>query len=147
MAQASSSLSLAAESTSIQPASEFVRRGALEAGLPASRLPELDLVMEEILINVARYAYPPEVAGLVEITYAVPQPGRLSIEIADRGAAFNPLAHPEPELHLELAKRPVGGLGVFLTRKLTDSLQYRREGGWNRVCFEILARSPARALD
>ena len=144
---ASPSLSLVAESAAVQPASDFVCRGAEEAGLPPGRLPDLALVMEEILMNVVRHAYPAGVQGVVEISYAVPAPGCLQVEIADRGVAFNPLTYPEPDLNASLEDRPVGGLGVFLTRQFTDSLEYLRDGAWNRVRFALMAASSVRASE
>ncbi len=47
-------------SASISAFSEFVRGGAIAAGIASNEFEKLDLVLEEILINVARYAYTPE---------------------------------------------------------------------------------------
>lgn len=102
-------------------------------------------------MNVVRHAYPEDShgdkRGVVEITYDIPEPGCLKVEIADRGIAFNPLTYPEPDLNAPLEDRQVGGLGVFLTRQFTDSLEYVRDGAWNRVRFAMLAASPARARE
>jgi len=131
------SLSLTAESASVKVASDFIRRGAERAGLPPQRLSELDLIVEELLMNVVRYAYPADSRGLVEITYSIPQACCLRVEIADQGVEFNPLELAEPELGSSLEERPVGGLGVFLIRHYADSLHYRRDGAWNRVLFSV----------
>ena len=137
MSHADQSLSLFAESASVKLASDFIRQGAQKAGLPSHRLPELDLIVEELLMNVARYAYPPDTRGLVKITYSIPQASCLSVEIADQGVEFNPLELAPPELGASLEERAAGGLGVFLIRHYTDSLQYRRDGAWNRVLFLV----------
>ena len=122
---------------------EFVQKGALEASLPDARLGELDLVIEEIFVNVCRHAYP--VGGaypdcgqrMVTVTYWVPQPGELKVEVADQGAEFNPLTAEAADVGLNLEQRPIGGLGIFLVKKLARSLTYRREDGWNRLTFGI----------
>lgn len=137
MSAASQSLSLPAAIESLAPATEFVRDGAREAGFTGDRLGEVDLVMEELFMNVASYAYPAGEPGAVEITWSLPHPGVLSVEIADRGFAFDPLRGEDPDLTSELSERPIGGLGIFLVRGMTSALDYRRDGDWNRLHFEM----------
>jgi anti-sigma regulatory factor (Ser/Thr protein kinase) len=138
-------LSLVAELASLKPATEFAHRGAAAAGLPKDCWGHLDLVVEEIFVNVVRYAYDAGTAGVVELTYCVPRPGLLSFEIADRGAEYNPTTLREPNLPDSLNERSVGGLGVFLVRQLTESLDYSRDGEWNRLRFAFSAASAASA--
>lgn len=133
------SLTLIANAESLSPVTEFVRKGALEANLPESRIGELDLLIEEIVMNIARYSYPEGDPGVVTVTYSVPWPGELRVEVSDRGAAFDPLKVDPPDLSLDLEHRPVGGLGIFLLRSFAKSLTYRREQGWNRLTFGISA--------
>lgn len=133
------SLTLVARAESLGPATEFVRRGAREANLPEPQLGELDLLIEEIVMNISRYSYPEGAPGKMTVTYSVPRPGELMVEVGDQGVAFDPLAVSPPDLTLDLALRPVGGLGIVLLRSLAKSLTYRREDGWNKLTFEISA--------
>ena len=94
----------------------------------------LDLVLEELLMNIARYAYQPG-TGDAEVAYAVEQPRKLHVEISDKGSAFNPLTSDPPVLGGGLADRPIGGLGVFLVKNIVGSLAYRREQDRNTVSF------------
>ena len=120
---------------------EFVRRGAAEATLPEARIGELDLVVEEIFMNVCRHAYPDGTQAIVTLTYSVPAPGELSVEVADQGREFDPLtAAPAPPA-LDSASLPIGGWGVFLVKNFASSLTYRRDCGWNRLTFGISAGS------
>src|SRR5215831_2553859 len=98
MAGASESMSLTAAIESLKPATAFVRRGASHAGLTGDRLAVLDLVIEELFMNVASYAYPSGATGTVQITWSVPAPRLLDVEIMDEGAAFDPLSRPDPGL-------------------------------------------------
>src|SRR5258706_2881371 len=91
-------LTLAADLASLESATEFARSGAVAAGLPEDCWSHLDLVVEEIFVNVVRYAYSPGAPGVVEVTYSIPSPGLLSVEIADQGAEYNPLTLREPNL-------------------------------------------------
>lgn len=129
-----SRLILPASAGSISALSDFVRGGAVAAGIAEDELVKLDLVLEEILINVARYAYTPE-TGSVEVAYAQAGPSKLHVEIADFGRVFNPLEADPPDLSRGLADRPIGGLGVFLVRSMVDSIAYRRQGDRNVLSF------------
>jgi anti-sigma regulatory factor (Ser/Thr protein kinase) len=139
MTEAARSLRLTAELSSLASATGFAEEGARLAGLPDDSLDQVHLVVEELFMNIARYAYPPSSSGPVEIHYFVPEPGVLRMQIADRGAQYDPLAAEEPELGSRLRDRKVGGLGVFLVRQLTRMVSYRRDGDWNRIEFEIQA--------
>ena len=129
-------LILPASAGSISALSEFVRGGAVAAGIAENELAKLDLVLEEILINVARYAYTPG-TGEVEVAYAQAGPCKLHVEIADYGRIFNPLTADPPDLSRGLADRPIGGLGVFLVKSMVDSIAYRREGDQNILSFKF----------
>ena len=135
------SLTIEANVASLRAATDFVQTGAREANLPEARIGELDLLIEEIFMNTCCHAYPDGRQGVVALTYSVPAPGELSVEVADQGAEFNPLTAVPPDLTLNLESRPIGGLGIVLVKALTSSLSYRRDRGWNRLTFGISARS------
>ena len=141
MPSATRSLTMAANTASLHAAQEFVRTGALEASLPETRIGELDLVIEEILMNLCLHAYPEGKQGDVILSYSIPAPGKLSVEVADQGVAFNPLTAPPPDITLNLESRPIGGLGIYLVKQLASSINYCRGGGWNRLTFGISAGS------
>jgi len=128
-------LSLPASLNSLQAFLEFAHAGADAAGLTAAERDQLDLVLEELLVNVARYAYRPG-TGDVELAYAV-EDGNLLLQVLDKGRFFNPLEKEEPDLRSNLEDLPVGGLGIFLFRHLVDSPSYRREQDCNVVSFRF----------
>ena len=112
----------------------FVHRGVEAAGLSAAETDKLDLILEEVFVNIARYAYAPD-QGVVEVAYQVEGPGRLRVEISDSGRAFDPLASDPPDFSRGLADRPLGGLGIFLVKTIADSIHYVRDGNFNRLSF------------
>jgi serine/threonine-protein kinase RsbW len=112
----------------------FVRRGAEASDLMPEELDKLDLVLEELFMNIARYAYTPA-EGDVEVGYAIDAPGRLVVEISDFGRAFDPLASDPPDFSRGLAERPLGGMGIFLVKTIADSIRYERDGDSNRLSF------------
>jgi anti-sigma regulatory factor (Ser/Thr protein kinase) len=120
---------------------EFVRKGALEASLPELCIGHSELLIEELFLNVCRYAYPDGAPGVVIVSYCVPATGVLTVEVADQGIEFNPLETAPVDVNADLEDRPVGGLGIHLLKTLASSLDYRREDGSNRLTFRISADS------
>ncbi|HET6397652.1 MAG TPA: ATP-binding protein, partial [Pseudoxanthomonas sp.] len=101
----------------------LARHGASDAAMFDARL-----IVEEVASNAVAYAVAP---GAPLELHARVADGRLWLEFRDRGHAFDPTALQEPDLDADIGLRPVGGLGVHLVRRLAESLDYRREGGWN----------------
>jgi anti-sigma regulatory factor (Ser/Thr protein kinase) len=130
MAPLPSEVRLPATLASLQPLLAFVLARAGEAGFGKARLGEIELVLEEVLVNVFKYAYP-GVPGEVGVACAVEPDGRLRIEISDAGIPFDPLTREDPDRGEDLATRAVGGLGIFFVKQLIGDVRYRREGGKN----------------
>jgi anti-sigma regulatory factor (Ser/Thr protein kinase) len=95
------------------------------------------LVLEEILVNVIRYAYPAGEPGSVEVDYTVEGTGQLWVQVSDKGREFDPLAADPPDLSRGLADRPIGGLGIFLVKSIAESITYCREGDRNILAFRF----------
>lgn len=134
-------LTLPARVESVRKFHQFVRDGAESAGLESADMDLLDLVLEEILVNISRYAYEGS-TGDVEVAYAW-DGGKLLVQVSDYGRSFNPLEASSPDLSLGLAERPIGGLGVLLVRQIVGSLNYRRENGQNTLSFRFPGPEPA----
>ena len=55
----------------------------------------------------------------------------MSLTFTDSGVPYNPLEADPPVLSKPLAERAAGGLGIFLVKKLMDTVTYRRDGDQN----------------
>lgn len=97
------------------------------------RLTAIELVVEEAVVNVCKYAYHNRF-GLIEISCEAAE-NSLRIDITDTGAPFDLLSMTVPDLGADIAERQIGGLGCFLIRALADDVTYRREG--NRNVLEL----------
>lgn len=140
MAKPFTRLTLPAQVQSVRVFHQFVRGGAAVIGMASADMDKLDLVLEEILVNIARYAYEGG-PGEVEVGYSA-QGDTLLVEVTDRGRSYNPLeAAPAPDLTLGLADRPIGGLGVLLVKQIVGSLTYRHQDGQNTVSFRFPGNS------
>ena len=116
----------------------FVTRSSRDAGFSDKRVQEIELAVEEALVNIINYAYRDREDGEVEITCGLDGEGRYIVEIRDSGVPFDVTAQSDPDLNPNIAERKIGGLGIFLIRKMADEMQYKREGEQNVLTLVIL---------
>ena len=91
----------------------------------------ISVAIEEVFVNVARYAYP---NGEGEMTLGISfdeETRTVTFRMADRGIPFDPLQKPDPDITLSAEEREIGGLGIFITKKTMDTLSYAYENGEN----------------
>lgn len=92
---------------------------------------KLRLSIEEAVENVVRYAYDGGIGWLEAGTTLDQDSLMLTIELRDAGVPFNPLEKEDPDVTLSAEDRKIGGLGIFLCKKMMDSIEYRYEDGNN----------------
>lgn len=46
----------------------------------------------------------------------------------DDGVPYNPLNRDEPDITLDAEDREIGGLGIYMTRKMMDKTEYEYKG-------------------
>ncbi|MCX5785521.1 MAG: ATP-binding protein [Elusimicrobia bacterium] len=108
----------------------FTAGFAEKQGFNKEAVGQIRLASEEALINVINYAYP-GAEGTVEVSCDTAGGGAIRIEIKDSGIPFDPLSLPAPDTTLPMEQRKIGGLGIFMIRKLMSDVKYRRDGGCN----------------
>lgn len=97
---------------------------------------KIDLAVEEIFVNIAHYAYKDGNGKVKIVSQLKDNPERLCIDFSDQGVPFNPLEKPDPDITLSAEERNIGGLGIFLTKKFMDKVEYRFENGSNILYIE-----------
>ena len=103
--------------------------------LPMKTVMNLNLVLEEAVTNVIMYAYPKEEHEYIHLT-AKEQEGKLIFILTDSGKAFDPTQAPDADITLSADDRPIGGLGIFLIRKIMNEVKYERIDGKNVLTLE-----------
>ena len=109
---------------------EFIETIADEINLDQGLAMSLNLALEEAVTNVILYAYPKGSDGRVDVE-AIISKDKLKFIISDSGQEFDPTAAPEADITLGVEDRPIGGLGIYLVRKIMDSVSYERTDGKN----------------
>ena len=90
---------------------------------------QVDLVVEEVFVNIARYASGDEI-GEAEISADI-EDGVLTLVFRDSGVPYNPLEKDDPDITLSADEREIGGLGIFLVKKNMDEVSYDYVDGHN----------------
>jgi len=112
-----------------------------EEGVPGRTIHHVRLVVEELVVNVVRYAYADQAAHRIGLDVRT-EPRRVIVTVEDDGRPFNPNDAPAPKLHESLEAQRVGGLGILLVKKLSRELTYTREHDRNRVRVTIDFATP-----
>lgn len=108
----------------------FVEEMCEAVGFSPSDTTMINLAVEEAVVNVMKYAYPPDTKGDVTIE-AVSNDVRLKFTIIDSGAPFDPTVQSQVDTTLSAMERPIGGLGIHLVRQIMDSINYERMDNLN----------------
>ena len=119
------SLTLPNDIETIPRLNELIDTAAEESNLDPSLTMSLNLALEEAVVNVMNYAYPPGQAGTVDIEMVVSDTSLVFV-ISDAGRPFDPTQAAEADTTLSADERPIGGLGIYLVRHLMDDIRYER---------------------
>lgn len=123
-------LNITNEVSELRKLKKFVDDTCSRAGTDKSTCERLNLAMEEAVANVVMYAYDKGVTGYIEITSRL-MDSELEFTITDSGKEFDPTQKEDADVTLPLDERTIGGLGVFIVKKIMDSMSYRRIGNKN----------------
>ena len=89
------------------------------------------VAIEEVFVNVAHYAYG-NGDGDVTLGISFEEESRtVTFRLSDKGVPFNPLNKPDPDITLSIEEREIGGLGIFITKKTMDTVNYNYENEEN----------------
>jgi anti-sigma regulatory factor (Ser/Thr protein kinase) len=124
--------SFEAELAALGPASERIRCFLTEHGIGQDAIFAIETVIEEIATNAIKYGFGASRKGRITLK-ATATATRAELVIEDDGAAFDPTAAPDPDVHRALEEMPIGGLGIHLVRALTDGFHYERVEDRNHV--------------
>jgi serine/threonine-protein kinase RsbW len=107
-------------------------------GVPYKAAYAVNLAIDELVVNVMRYAYVDDDTHLIDIELVI-EGEQVILRIVDDGRPFDPRTGPSLDLHAE--DREAGGLGLLLVLDMVDVLKYRRveEKNYVEVRVHLLA--------
>jgi serine/threonine-protein kinase RsbW len=115
-------LSLWADYSHLSGIRRFVAEVGEDLGIPERALYELELAVDEACTNAIEHGYQ-GVGGKIEIEIQ-PLNGGVHVVIRSWGEPFDPHSIPEPDVSAPLEERPMGGVGLFLMRKVMDEVHF-----------------------
>ena len=124
-------LVLTAEVSRMDDVLDFINAELEDCGVPMKTIMQIDIAVEELFVNIAHYAYDPEV-GEATVTVEVEEEPRCAvIRFIDRGRPYDPLSREDPDVTLGVEEREIGGLGIYMVKKSMDEDTYAWEDGQN----------------
>ena len=115
---------------------DFVEEKLAPYECPMRTMLQLRLAIEEIFVNIASYAYSPEIGEAEVHCEVLKDPLRVVIQFLDSGQPFDPLAREDADTSEEALMSREGGLGILLVKNTMDDVQYSYENGKNILTIQ-----------
>jgi len=113
-------------------ARNFIKDAALEVGFTEEQAGKIILAADEAVTNVIKHAYKFSKNGEIILSVSFSN-NKFSVSISDKGKHFDPKKIKEPNLKKYYKEKRVGGLGIYLMKKLMDEVKYSKSGDRNKV--------------
>ncbi len=120
------SITVIADDKSMIPVSEFAKSLTEKLAVVPKIANKVSIAVDEIYSNIVNYSG----AELATISYEI-KDGKIYITFTDDGIPYNPLEAEEPDVTLSAEERKIGGLGIFMVKKMTESMEYTYEDDKN----------------
>jgi len=115
----------------VEPVTDFVNAELEALDCPMKAMTLIDIVIDELFSNIAHYAYDGG-KGYATVRVEVKRdPDSVILTFIDSGKPYDPLAKDDPDVTLSAQERKPGGLGIFITKKLMDGIDYEYVDGHN----------------
>jgi len=88
----------------------------------AESIYEVQTAVDEACTNIIKHAYSGG-EGIITVSCEL-QANDFVITIRDKGRPFEPSSTPPPDIDADLDERKIGGLGIYMMRKLMDDVSY-----------------------
>ena len=122
-------LTVAATVDNIPEVTAFVDGQLQKFDCPLKVQTQIDIAIDELFSNIARYAYNPDV-GPATVRVEVHEDA-VVITFIDNGVPYDPLAREDPDVTLSADERDIGGLGIYMVKKSMDEITYEYKDGQN----------------
>ena len=93
---------------------------------------DIQMALDELLTNIVNYGYEDTDEHQIDIHFGV-NDDAVKVEIVDDSKPYNILEKDNPDISLSMEDKPIGGLGIFLIKKLMSNVDYYTEEGKNHL--------------
>ncbi len=118
------------ESTTL--VNEFLENNLTKADISPKTISHVLIVMDEVYSNIVNYSKASKAITNFKITNDF-----IFLQFKDNGIPYNPLTNKAPDITLSAEDRQIGGLGIFMAKKLSSSMSYKYENEFNTLLFRF----------
>lgn len=130
----SASVTVKAEKNNITVLINFTKNFFIRLQCPCDKTTNFCIAVDELAANICSYAYPDGTVGVISLKCEYNAAGgKYIVTLSDKGKPFDPLAAPTADILSPVGKRAIGGLGIYIVRKLMDEIGYDYRGGCNII--------------
>lgn len=112
---------------------DFINAALEEHDVSMKTIMQIDIAVEELFVNIAHYAYHPEIGQATIEVDVEGEPPCAVIRFIDKGKPYDPLGKEDPDVTLGVEDREIGGLGIYMVKKSMDEVSYAYEDGQNKL--------------
>lgn len=123
------------EINEISRVAEYIESIGETLNLSFSDILNINLAIEEALANVIMYAYPEQEKGQIFLSTSY-KDNELTFIITDKGKSFDPTKVESADISAPAEERSIGGLGIFLIKKIMDEVSYQRIEDANQLTMK-----------
>jgi len=124
-------LEIEASNDNLPLVTDFIEQHLDEIGCSPKIKMQISVAAEEIFVNIANYAYNPGAGKATVRVEVADEPVTVTITFIDSGKPFDPTKKADPDVTLSAEERNIGGLGIFMTKKIMDDIRYEYSDGKN----------------
>lgn len=115
----------------------FIDKKARKADLTPKISHKLQIIVDEIYSNILRYSE----ATKAEILCRIDEK-EVTLVFKDDGTPYDPTVKDDPDITLSAEERSIGGLGIFMVKRMASSISYLREDNFNVLEVKVSTTPP-----
>lgn len=124
-------LNIEAKTENLNMVMDFIDQQLESLDCPIKIQMQIEVAVEELFVNIAHYAYNPEVGPATIRVEVQEKPLAVIITFIDQGMPYDPLKKEDPNVTLSAEERQIGGLGIYMVKKSMDDITYEYKEGQN----------------
>ena len=128
--------SVVPDQESVSKVSDFLDGCVEEYEIPMRVGYSLKIVADEIFSNIVHYSG----AKTAEILFRN-DADTVTLIFRDSGLPYNPMEADEPDITAGVEERAIGGLGLFMVKKMAEHVAYEYVSGQNQMTV-VLSKTP-----
>ena len=111
---------------SLERVNSYINKMLKKINVSKSVLNKISVIIDEIYSNIENYSS----ATSLTVSYSL-QDEQLMLTFTDNGKPYDPTVSKDPDTALSAEEREIGGLGIFMVKKMSSSIDYKYENTKN----------------